>query len=263
MQSLLKSKFWGVAVLGAMLVPGSFSVSAQAHINDADTAGVRAEVQRVLKADRFNNIHVDTRANELVLSGQVALLADKLEAGKKAEKRTDGLALKNDIQVVVPEGISDQELFNKLAKKLAYDRAGYGTLTFNNLTLAVKNGVATVGGLVVTPTDKDTALAEVTNMRGIRDLVDHIEVAPLSPNDDRIRLAEANALYGYSPLQRYAINPAKPIRILVVNGHVTLVGVVDNEADRNLAGIRANGVSGVFSVQNKLQVQGQAQERIQ
>ncbi len=63
----------------------------------------------------------------------------------------------------------------------------------------------------------------------MKDVVDNIEVAPVSPMDDRIRLAEARAIYGAPQLNKYAIDPAKPIRITVVNGNVTLVGVVDNQ----------------------------------
>ena len=77
---------------------------------------------------------------------------------------------------------------------------------------------------------------------------------PVSPNDDRLRRQLYRAIYGYPALQRYALGVLKPIRIIVKNGHVTLEGVVDREADKNMAGIRANGVHGVFSVTNNLRV---------
>ncbi|HZL25544.1 MAG TPA: BON domain-containing protein, partial [Acidobacteriaceae bacterium] len=107
----------------------------------------------------------------------------------------------------------------------------------------------------------DSAISLVENTPGVRDVIDELDVAPVSPMDDRIRLAEARAIYGFGPLNRYALDPAKTIRITVVNGHVTLNGVVDNEADKNMAGIRANGVSGVFSVTNNLQVAGSGREK--
>jgi hyperosmotically inducible periplasmic protein len=81
-----------------------------------------------------------------------------------------------------------------------------------------------------------------------------IEVLPLSPFDNTLRLRLFHAIYGYAPLQKYALGVNKPIRIIVKNGHVTLEGVVDDEADRNIAGIRANGVADVFSVTNDLQI---------
>jgi hypothetical protein len=74
--------------------------------------------------------------------------------------------------------------------------------------------------------------------------------------DDRIRIATARAVYGYPSLNKYSIDPAKPIRITVVNGNVTLSGVVDTQADKDTANIRANGVPGVFKVTNNLQVAG-------
>ncbi len=79
---------------------------------------------------------------------------------------------------------------------------------------------------------------------------------PASPNDDRLRLAVARALFGQdSPLFRYAMGSVPPIHIVVKNGHVTLDGVVDSQADKDLAYLKANGVPGVFSVDNHLVVQ--------
>ena len=97
----------------------------------------------------------------------------------------------------------------------------------------------------------------VKNTPGVRDVVDNLKVAPVSPMDNRIRAAEYRAIYGSQQFTKYAIVPSKPIRIVVVNGHVTLTGVVDSTGDRDQAGIRANTVPGVFSVQNDLQVAGQ------
>jgi hyperosmotically inducible protein len=82
-----------------------------------------------------------------------------------------------------------------------------------------------------------------------------IEVLPVSPFDDRLRHALYRAIYGYPPLNRYAMPVLKPIRIVVKNGHVTLEGIVANEGDRNIVNIRANGIHGVFSVTNNLRVE--------
>jgi hyperosmotically inducible protein len=83
-----------------------------------------------------------------------------------------------------------------------------------------------------------------------------ILVLPLSPNDDRIRRAEYRAIYGRAPLERYSLQAAPPIHIIVANGHVTLVGVVAAQADKDIAGVRANTLSGGFSADNKLRVEG-------
>jgi hyperosmotically inducible protein len=112
----------------------------------------------------------------------------------------------------------------------------------------------TLGGTAYGPVDKDSAVSVVSNYAGVKDVIDNITVDPLSPNDDRIRIAEFRSIYGFPSLNRYAIDPAKPIRITVVNGNVTLTGVVDSQSDKDTAGIRANGVPGVFKVTNQLQV---------
>jgi osmotically-inducible protein OsmY len=95
----------------------------------------------------------------------------------------------------------------------------------------------------------------------VKDVIDDISVDPVSPMDNGIRLAVARAVYGYGSLNRYAMDPEKPIRISVQNGHVELYGVVDSQADKDAAGIRANTVPGVFSVENHLEVAGQPSEK--
>ena len=92
-------------------------------------------------------------------------------------------------------------------------------------------------------------------IEGVEKVKNEIEVLPLSPNDDRIRRATYRAIYGHPGLDRYALQAVPPIHIIVANGNVTLEGVVAIEGDKNLAGIRANGVSGVFSVKNNLRVE--------
>ena len=151
----------------------------------------------------------------------------------RAHHRKNVKGVQNLIQVDGPI-VDDVTLRDKLAEKLAYDRVGYGTTAFNALTIGVQNGVVTSGGTAYGPTDKDSAISLVSNYPGVKDVIDNIEVAPTSPMDDRIRLAEARAIYGASTLNKYAIDPAKPIRITVVNGNVTLSGVVDSRRIRML-----------------------------
>jgi hyperosmotically inducible protein len=126
--------------------------------------------------------------------------------------------------------------------------------------LNVENGVVTLGGHARTDVDKDSAVALVSTYPGVKDVVDDIEVDPTSIMDDQTRLAVARSVYGYPSLNKYAIDPAKPIRISVQNGHVELYGVVDSKADKDAAYLRANSVPGVFSVKNYLQVAGQTSE---
>jgi len=125
---------------------------------------------------------------------------------------------------------------------------------FDNLSYKVDGYNVTLIGQVTKPTLKSDAENVVKRIEGVEHVDNQIEVLPLSPNDDRIRRAVYRAIYGYPALQKYAMGVQQPIRILVKNGNVTLEGVVDNEGDKNIANIRANGVSGVFSVKNNLQV---------
>ena len=128
---------------------------------------------------------------------------------------------------------------------------------FDNLTFKVEGYKVTLLGEVTRPTLKTAAEAVVKTIEGVESIDNQIEVLPLSPNDDRIRLAVYRAVYGQANLSRYALQAIPPIHIIVKNGNVRLEGTVATEADKNLAGMRAQGVSGVFSVNNNLRVEKQ------
>ncbi len=125
---------------------------------------------------------------------------------------------------------------------------------FDNIAYKVDGSTVTLLGQVVRPSLKSDAGNAVKHIEGVENVDNQIEVLPPSPMDDRIRMRLFRAIYGYPALQRYALGVQKPIRIIVKNGHVNLEGVVDSEGDKNIAGVRANGVSGIFSVTNNLQV---------
>jgi hyperosmotically inducible periplasmic protein len=125
---------------------------------------------------------------------------------------------------------------------------------FDNLAYRVDGNCVTLVGQVTRPTLKTDAEKVVKGIDGVDKVDNQIEVLPLSPNDDRLRRSLYRAIYGFSSLNRYALPVIKPIRIIVKNGNVTLEGVVDNQADKSVAYIRANGVHGVFSVTNNLRV---------
>lgn len=222
-------------------------------------AQIQADAQKQLSNKKFSGVQVQVQDGVVHLTGQVAKFADKDDAQKRIEKMHEASTIRNDISVAGGGNVSDVELAQKLSKQLIYDRQGYASFPFNSLTLQVHDGVVTIGGAVVEPVDKDSALSLVKNTPGVRDVVDKIQVAPVSQMDNRVRADEYHAIYGYPQFSRYAINPAKPIRIVVINGHVTLTGVVDSQSDKQIAGMRANSVPGVFSVQNELQVAGQGE----
>jgi len=125
---------------------------------------------------------------------------------------------------------------------------------FDNLEYRVDGNEVTLTGQVTQLRLKSDAERAVKRIEGVTHVNNEIEVLPLSPSDDRLRLRLFRVVYGYAPLQKYALGVNKPIRIIVNRGHVNLEGVVDTEADKNIAFIRANGVSDVFSVRNNLQV---------
>lgn len=249
----MNTKFSGKLALAAFalatVIP-AMPMRAQDKVPDAQ---VQAEVQKSLDNKRFADVHATVKNGIVTLAGNVDVYATKEDAEHKIHHKKGVLAVHNMIAVQAGE-VPDTVLRDKLAEKLAYDRVGYGTTAFNSFTIGVQNGVVTLGGVAYGPYDKDSAISLVEHYPGVRDVIDNIEVAPLSPNDDRIRLEAARAIYGFPSLQRYAMDPAKPIRITVVNGNITLTGVVDTEADKDVANIRARGVSGAFGVTNNLQV---------
>jgi hyperosmotically inducible protein len=126
---------------------------------------------------------------------------------------------------------------------------------FDNLVYKVDGGKVTLTGQVRNAVLKDSAGKVVKKIEGVESVDNQIEILPPSPNDDRIRLQVARALFNDNRLSRYSMGSLPPIHIIVKGGHVTLEGVVDSDGDKNEAGIRANGVPGVFSVDNNLQVQ--------
>jgi hyperosmotically inducible periplasmic protein len=148
-------------------------------------------------------------------------------------------AVSNDIQVAGSD-LPDPVLEAKLVKAISYDRVGYGTTPFNAISVQVQDGTVTLAG----------------HTPGVKNVVNEVRIDPLSPMDDRSRIQLFRSIYGFPTLNKYAIDPAKPIRISVQNGNVTLYGMVDNQTDKDVAGIRANSVPGVFKVTNDLTVAG-------
>jgi len=125
---------------------------------------------------------------------------------------------------------------------------------FDNFAYKVEGGTVTLLGQVTQPVLKSEAEKAVKRIEGVERVDNQIEVLPLSPNDDRIRLAVYRAIYGTTGLDRYSLQAVPPIHIIVRNGNVSLEGAVGTQMDKTLAELKAKGVSGVFSVKNDLQV---------
>ncbi|HZS48471.1 MAG TPA: BON domain-containing protein [Blastocatellia bacterium] len=150
--------------------------------------------------------------------------------------------------------VSDTNISQKVRKELS-TLPYYGI--FDNLEYQVNGGTVTLIGQVVRPTTKDDAAGRVKRIPGVTNVVNDIQVLPLSPMDDRIRAAEYRAIFSEPGLQKYSMGADPSIHIIVDNGHVTLEGYVLNSGDRNAANIRANQVAGVFSVTNNLKIASQ------
>lgn len=125
---------------------------------------------------------------------------------------------------------------------------------FDNLSYRVDGSAVTLYGQVTRPYLKSDAERAVKHIAGVTSVNDQIEVLPLAPFDNQIRLRTYRAIFGDPSLQRYGMGTLPSIRIIVKNGNVTLEGIVSNNMDRQLAYMRANGVPGVFSVTNDLEV---------
>jgi len=126
---------------------------------------------------------------------------------------------------------------------------------YDDLSFKVDDGRVILLGEVTRPTLKSDAETAVKRIAGVKSVENNIEVLPLSNFDNGIRARVARAVYGQSTLNRYAMGAQPSIHIIVKNGNVTLEGVVANQMDRNIAGIQANGVPGVFNVTNNLRVE--------
>ena len=239
-----------------MLV-GLLSVSMVAQTSSAarfDPAVQTAVTEKLAKNEKFQNVKSTVEDGIVTLTGTVDLYQDKLDAAKTAKKIKNAQGVRNLITVAGP-AVTDAQLTEQLSRKLYYDRVGWYDSAFNYFTLNVKDGVVTLGGQTYNDVGRDSAIALVQRTEGVKDVVSEVKVSPVSMFDDRIRRSAVRAIYGASALNKYAIDPARPIRIIVDNGHISLYGTVINEMDKEIAGIRANQVFGAFSVQNNLQIE--------
>jgi hyperosmotically inducible protein len=247
----MKKQKRGLAVTVAMLV--LLSMTAMATTSRYDQQIQQTVTHKLHDAKQLQGVNSSVEDGIVTLTGTVGLYQDKLDAAKKTKKLANVTGVRNDI-AVAGETVSDAQLQQKLAKKLAYDRVGYYDNAFNYLALSIKDGVATINGDTLNDVAKDSALAIVARTPGVKDVVNEVNVLPVSLFDDSIRVRTARAIYRDSVLGRYASDPVHPIRIVVDNGHVTLYGTVESAMDKTIAGIRANSVPGAFSVENKLVV---------
>jgi len=243
----LAGSLLAIGLMGGMLMADTGAAAAR-YDNQIQTA----VTQKLASKSLYKNVQASVEDGVVTLTGTVDLYQRKLDAAKLARKIHYAQGVRNLITVAGPN-VPDAQLEDKLATKLTYVRSGYDS-TFDYFAIGVRDGVVTVEGQDRTGVGRDEALAEIALMPGVKDVIDNVTIAPTSPFDDGIRLRALRAIYGDPVLNKYAIDPARPIRIVVANGHLTLYGEVSNTMDKNIAGLKAGQVFGAFSVENKLQV---------
>jgi hyperosmotically inducible protein len=240
---------------GALLTVGILSATlvAQPEASRYDNQIQTKLTQKLTAKNQFRDVRSSVEGSTVTLTGTVDLYQSKLDATKLARKDGKVQEVRNLITVAGPN-VPDAQLEQKLAKKLRYVRDGYD-ITFDYFALNVKDGVVTVEGQDRTGVGRDEALADIQNTPGVKDVIANVSLEPVSPMDDGLRLRAARAIYRDSVLSKYAIDPARPIRIIVDNGHLALYGTVNSTMDKTVAGIRANQIFGAFTVQNNLVVE--------
>jgi len=153
-------------------------------------------------------------------------------------------------------GTGPQRMQDRISREVYHELVMLPQLTiFDNLQYKVDGGKVILMGQVENAILKDSAEKVVKKIEGVETVNNQIEILPPSPNDDRIRRQVARAIFNDERLFRYSMGSVPPIHIIVKNGHVTLEGVVNSQADKDAANLRASSVPGVFSVENHLQVQ--------
>lgn len=240
-----------VAMAGIILV---FSPVCRAFAaNENDVAGA---VEARLHKSQFKNVQVSVDADGVAtLTGTVNLYEYKEDADRMTHKVKGVTAVRNEIEVGGPN-VSDAEIAKKLGPELAFSREGYG-LVFDAIQMKIDNGVVTLSGHAHDYPSRDAAVGYASTTPGVKDVIDDIEVDPASPMDWGIRMAVARAIYGDPALEKYAVDPVRPIRISVQNGNVELYGTVDSAMDKQLVETQARTVPNVFSVKDYIQVAGQ------
>jgi hyperosmotically inducible protein len=242
-------------ILGCGILLGLADIkmmAAQASNTVRDAEVQTAITRQLAEKKEFRDVTSQVKNGVVTLTGSVDLYQQKLEAAKRVKKAAGGDAVQNLI-AVAGNNVSDNDLAAQLDRKLYYDRMGYD-IAFNFVAATVDDGVATLNGETRDEFDRDSALWLVDNTPSVKDVIDNVKVAPVSIFDDQIRLSALRKIYRDPVLERYAIDPARPIRIVVDRGKLALYGTVATAMDKQIAGVQAAQVFGAFKVQNNLEV---------
>jgi osmotically-inducible protein OsmY len=250
-------KYGALAAVLAVLGPLTAFATVTGQAGDGQ---VQAEVQKKLDGSKYKGVTVQVQNGVVKLSGTVELFSYKDQAQDRVRRVKGVTAIDNEIQIAGKE-VPDAQLQKEIGKKIYYDRIGWWDCPFNYITAGVSDGVVTLQGHAAVPWAAGDAVSIAANTPGVKDVIDEIQIDQVSQFDNQSRMALYAAIYGQPTLNMYAADPARPIRITVNNGQVTLNGVVDDNMAKEIAGIQANQVPNIFKVTNDLVVQGDTKKQ--
>ncbi len=172
---------------------------------------IQNKARQVLqKKKELSTVQASVEDGVVTLTGTVDLYQNKLDAARKVRKLQSVAGVRNLITVAGPS-VADEQLADQLSRKLYYDRDGYYDGPFNYFTLAVKDGVVTVGGETLSDVGRDSALSLIQRTPGVKDVISNIAVSPVSLFDDNLRRRAVLVIYRDPVMSKYAIDPARPI----------------------------------------------------
>lgn len=241
-----KALVLSIAIVVWLHGPEIVAAQGQASLIDGS---IRARIGDELFEAGLLNVEVDVQDGNVTLSGTVPTIQARDELVERTI-RLDGVRqVSNQLTIVRPR--SDRDLANTVGRTLA--ASPYLTV-FDYVTGSVSDGRVELTG-DVTATNKAHEFEQaVSRIRGVQEVLNRIEVLPVSPSDDELRSAVADRVYNDPAFWRYAAQARPPIHIIVNNARVTLIGVVGSKTDRQMAELMVRGVFGVLRVENRLLV---------
>lgn len=237
---------WATVMVVASVIVAE---AAQQHVPLTDPQ-IQAQVEHRLVDHDIRGVVVAVRDRTVTLSGTVRSLWAKQEAIDEAQEVNDVKEVVSTL--IVMRGESDQVVGEAVAAKLR--RYVFFTI-FDDAEVEVNEGVAVLTGYVTMPYKSQAMVELASRVDGVQQVVDKLEVLPVSGFDDQVRYAAAVRIYNDPLFWNYAIQVNPPIHIVVKHGRVTLTGVVMSEVERRKAAQIARSIFGVLSVENKLRLE--------
>lgn len=254
MKAQIKTWFYRSVVAAAtvaVLTSGTVAASDDTYSKDSSIARMVVYELKQIKLLEPKDVSVKVEEGVVTLSGTAPSLWVAQEAVKKTKKVKDVASVRDNLIISVP-GVSDSEIAQQAVKSIR--RYPFYTI-FDNINVAVTNGVVTLQGQVSQPYRKTDMSRLVSQIRGVRGVSNDIEVLPVSFFDNELRAKISRAIYRDPLLRPYSLRADPPIHIIVKNGNVTLEGVVLTEVDKAVAERNARFAATYLNLQNNLRVE--------